>query len=314
MLAVALVPVTASAPPLTTATPRRPRRSPPRVLFLECADSCTCVCLLRAPAPGPTIDADQGPAPRPGVSVATGMRRMPARPPDHSIQPARAGEIAKVQSSSIAKTQPAPHPAITLILAWTLPRSCTPSELQPAPVLPPTLKPADGLAASTSIFAFLLSVRAADTLSKRAICTISGGISDAAGSDVDAAGPTRRRDVHDETTTRRIASQPLPYPCRRLHGSFLARSGAAIPSSRQNATPCYPQESRTASCKPTKTPADRPAQHRAALRFTLALASLDLGLCLGRPSAQTAATGSLRQRQHLLPPQSVQVFRTPAAA
>ena len=143
-----------------------------------------------------------------------------------------------------------------------------------------------------------------------------GGISDAAGSDVDAAGPTRRRDVHDETTTRRTASQPPPYPCRRLHGSFLARSGATIPSSRQNATPCYPQDSRTASCKLTKPPADRPAQHWAALRFTLALAllDLDLGLCLGRPSAQTAATGSLRQRQHLLPPQSVQVFRTSAAA
>jgi len=130
----------------------------------------------------------------------------------------------------------------------------------------------------------------------------------------DAAGPARRRDHHVITTTRRTASQPSRYPCRRLHGSSLARSGAAIPSSRQNATPCCPQNSQTTSCTHAKTPADRPAQHRAALRFTLALASLDLGLCLGRPSAQTAAAGSLCQRQHLPPPQSVQVFGTPAAA
>ena len=57
------------------------------------------------------------------------------------------------------------------------------------------------------------------------------------------AGPARRRDDHDETTTRRTASQLPPYPCRRLHGSSLARSGAAIPSDSTNATPCYPQDS-----------------------------------------------------------------------
>ena len=100
------VSVTASVPPVTTATPRRTRRSPPRVLFLECAGSCTCSCLLPAPAPRPTIDASQGPAPRPGVSAATGLHRMSARPTDHSGRPARAGEIAKVQSSSIAKHNP----------------------------------------------------------------------------------------------------------------------------------------------------------------------------------------------------------------
>ncbi len=79
-LAVALVSVTASAPPVTTAAPRRTRRSPPRVLFLECAGSCSCACPLRAPALSPTIDAGQEPAPRPGISVATGLRRMSARP------------------------------------------------------------------------------------------------------------------------------------------------------------------------------------------------------------------------------------------
>ncbi len=149
-LAVALVSVTASVPPVTTATPRRTRRSPPCVLLLECAGSCTCACSLRAPVPRPTIDAGLGPAPRPGVSVAIGFRRMSARPPEHSSQPARAGEIAKARCSSSAKTQPAPHPARDLILAWTLPRSCTPTELQPAPVLR-TIKPAARLAASTSM-------------------------------------------------------------------------------------------------------------------------------------------------------------------
>lgn len=93
----------------------------------------------------------------------------------------------------------------------------------------------------------------------------------------------------------------------------LTPAGASIPASSTNATLSCRHDSRTASCSHAKTPADRPAQHRAALRFTLALASLDVGLCLGRPSAQTADCGSLRQRQHLPPPQSVQVFRTPAA-
>ena len=79
--AVALVPVAAFVPPITTAALCRTRRSPPRVLFLECAGSCSCACSLRAPAPRPTIDAGQGPAPRPGVSVAFGFRRMSARPP-----------------------------------------------------------------------------------------------------------------------------------------------------------------------------------------------------------------------------------------
>ena len=252
--------MTASVPPVTTAAPRRTRRRPPRVLFLECAGICSCAFPLPAQAPGPTIDADQGPAPRPGVPVAIGLYRMSARPPDHSGQPPRAGESAKEQSSSFAKIQLAPYPAGALILAWTLTRSCTPMEL----------KPADRLSASTSM-----------TL----------------------------QDQKNAGTT----SQPPRYPCRRLHGSSLARSGAAIPSDRQNAPPCYPQNSQTTSCTHTRTPADRPAQHRAALCFTLALASLDLGLCLGRPSAQTAGCGSLRQRQHL-PPPSVQVFRTPAAA
>ena len=45
----------------------------------------------------------------------------------------------------------------------------------------------------------------------------------------DATGPATRRDDHVITTTRRTASQLPPYPCRRLHGSSLARSGAAIP-------------------------------------------------------------------------------------
>ena len=45
----------------------------------------------------------------------------------------------------------------------------------------------------------------------------------------DAAGPARCRHHHDKTTTRRTASQPPRNPCRRLHGSFLARSGAAPP-------------------------------------------------------------------------------------
>ena len=110
-LAVAPVPVTASVPPITTTTPRRTRRSPPRVLFLECAGSCSCACPLRAPPPRPTIDAGQGLAPRPGVSATTGLHRMSARPPIQTGQPAPA------RCSSSAKTQPAPHPASTLILA-----------------------------------------------------------------------------------------------------------------------------------------------------------------------------------------------------
>ena len=142
--------MTAFVPPVTTAAPRRTRRSPPRVLFLECAGSCSCASLLRAPAPRPATDAGRGPAPRPSVFVATGLCRMSARQPDHSGQPPHAGEIAKEQCSSFAKTQLAPHPAGALILAWTLTRSCTPTELQPVPVLR-TLKPADRLAASTSM-------------------------------------------------------------------------------------------------------------------------------------------------------------------
>jgi len=149
-IALVFVSVTASVPPATVAAPRRTRRCPPRVLFLECAGSCSCACPFRAPASSPTSDAGQGPAPRPGTSVATGLRRMSARPPDHSGQPPRAGEIAKEQCSSFAKTQPAPHPASALILAWTLPRSCAPTVLQPAPVLR-TLQPAARLAASTSM-------------------------------------------------------------------------------------------------------------------------------------------------------------------
>ena len=70
------------------------------------------------------------------------------------------------------------------------------------------------------------------------------------------AGPARRPDDHDRTTTRRTASQLPPYPCRRLHGSSLARSGAAIPSSSKNATPCYPQDPRRTSCRHTKMQAD----------------------------------------------------------
>ena len=68
------------------------------------------------------------------------------------------------------------------------------------------------------------------------------------------AGPVTRRDDHDETTSRRTASQPPRYPCRRLHGSSLTRSGAAIPSSSKNATPCYPQDPRRTSYRHAKAP------------------------------------------------------------
>ena len=109
---------------------------------------------------------------------------------------------------------------------------------------------------------------------------------------------------------RRIASQPLPYPCRRLHGSFLARSGAAIPPIQTNATPYYPQEPRTTSCTPKRRQiAQTTTGRRGAPTFTLA--SLDLARCLRRPSAQSAVCGRLDQLQHLPPPQSVQIFRTP---
>ncbi len=80
MLAVALVPVAAFVPPITTAAPRRTWNSPSRVLFLECAGSCSCACPIRAPVPGPTIDAGSWPASRPGVSIATGLRQMSSRP------------------------------------------------------------------------------------------------------------------------------------------------------------------------------------------------------------------------------------------
>ena len=73
----------------------------------------------------------------------------------------------------------------------------------------------------------------------------------------DAAGPATRREDHDKTTSRRTASQLPPYPCRRPHGSSLARSGAGIPSNSKNATPCYPQDPRRTSCRHTKTP-DKP--------------------------------------------------------
>ncbi len=85
------VSVTASVPPVTTATPRRTRRSPPRVLFLECAGSCTCSCLLPAPAPRPTIDASQGPAPRPtiqaGQHAPAKLRRCKARALRNTTRP-----------------------------------------------------------------------------------------------------------------------------------------------------------------------------------------------------------------------------------
>ena len=82
----------------------------------------------------------------------------------------------------------------------------------------------------------------------------------------DAAGPARRQSHHVITTSRRSASQPPHYPWRRLHGSSLARSGAAMPSNSTNATPCHPQNPRTTTCTHTKTPPDPPSQHWAARR------------------------------------------------
>ena len=93
-----------------------------------------------------------------------------------------------------------------------------------------------------------------------------------------------------------FARHPLPLPAPpRLVPRTLRRRHTIQQYERDAVTI---QDPRAASNRHTKTPADRPAQHRAALRFTLALASLDLGLCLGRPITQTAATGSLRLRQH----------------
>ena len=90
-LAVVLVSVTASVPPLTITAPRRTRRSPPRVLFPECAGSCAC--LLRAPAP------------RPGVSVATGLCRMSARPTIQANQLAPA-KLRRCKARALRKHNP----------------------------------------------------------------------------------------------------------------------------------------------------------------------------------------------------------------
>ena len=123
VLAVALVSVIASVPPVTTAAPRRTRRSPPRVLFLACAGSYSNACLLGVPAPWPTIDVGQGPVSRPGVSIATGLCRMSACPPIQSSQHAPATPChpqnsrtiscrhAKTPANRLANTgRPALHP------------------------------------------------------------------------------------------------------------------------------------------------------------------------------------------------------------
>ena len=102
VLAVALVSVTASVPPVTTAAPRRTRRSPPRVLFLACAGSYSYACLLGVPAPWPTIDVGQGPVSRPGVSIATGLCRMSACPPIQSSQHAPATPCHPQNSRTIS--------------------------------------------------------------------------------------------------------------------------------------------------------------------------------------------------------------------
>ena len=121
-LAVALVSVTASVPPVTTAAPRRTRRSPPRVLFLECAGSCTCSCLLPAPAPRPTIDPSQGPVSRPGVSAATGLHRMSARPTIQAGQHAPA-KLRRCKARALRNT------------TRPLPRQRSHSRLNPSEVL-----------------------------------------------------------------------------------------------------------------------------------------------------------------------------------
>lgn len=110
-LAVAFVSVTASVPPATTVAPRRTRRSPPHVLFLECAGSCSYACPLRVLASSPTIDAGQRPAPRPGISVATSLRRMSARPTiqasHHAPANLRRSNVRALQKHNPPLTPPA---------------------------------------------------------------------------------------------------------------------------------------------------------------------------------------------------------------
>ena len=293
-LAVALVSVTAFVPPVTNAVPRRTRRSPPRVLFLECAGICSCASLLHAPAPSPTTDAGRDRRPDRAFPLPPACAGcLPARP---TIQ-ARQHAPARLRRSNVRALRkhnpPLPPPALSFSLGPfrgpALRRSCSrhpsygrPSQRTDLPPQPPF-----------SPFCCLSEQR---TRYQNVQFARFRGIFDAAGSDVDAAEPARRRDHHVRTISRRPVIQPPRYPRRRLHGSSLARSGATIPSSSANAAPSCRHDSRTACNRHTKTPADRPAQHRAALRFTLALASLDLGLCLGRPSPQTdGVIGGRRQ-------------------
>ena len=69
-----------------------------------------------------------------------------------------------------------------------------------------------------------------------------------------------------------------------------------------NTKPCYHHDPRTTSSTHAKTPADCPTQHRAAQAEAEVERSEGEGEAQGRPSAQTAGYGSLRQRQHLPPP------------
>ena len=58
---------------------------------------------------------------------------------------------------------------------------------------------------------------------------------------------------HGDTQSTRTTLTPANPG--RLHGSYLARSGTAIPSDSTNAKPCCRQNSRTTSCRHAKTPA-----------------------------------------------------------
>ena len=136
------------------------------------------------------------------------------------------------------------------------------------------------------------------------------------------------------TPRQRFAAAPRPAPGAGLAetphavspASFrVTPAGASTARSSHAPAPPYHSAVRTrrrvtdmthgqpAASTPRRRPIAQPNTGRRGAP-TFALASLDLARCLRRPSAQTAAAGSLCQRQHLPPPQSVHVFRTPAAA
>ena len=108
------------------------------------------------------------------------------------------------------------------------------------------------------------------------------------------AAPCRRprQNMSPYATRSPMYAATLRYSMSSSQTSSLKPTGRG-PGNRQTTINAYIGGSASTA---RSSHARRPAYHRAALRFTLALAPLDLGLCLGRPTAackQTAYVAAL---------------------